>query len=754
MPLDHADRPADPTVGCEREPIHIPGSIQPHGHLLAFGAEDLQLLHASAASEAVLATDLAVAFGEPIERVLPNDWVKVLRPKLRGLPSVGPMQLGRFRATSGAAFQAVGHRSPDGQVVLELEVEGDDEGPEARSTLEALYPGVRDAYARLGRVATPELLAATTAAAVRRITGFDRVLVYRFEDNWDGTVIAEDRNERLPSYLGLRFPASDIPAQARRLYELNPQRLIADAGYSPVTILQAEDGPPLDLTFSSLRSVSPVHLEYMRNMGTPASMSVSVIRGDGRLWGLVSCHHATPRRVSFAARNACDLVAQMFAVRIAAREEMAHAEARARLKGLEGRLLARMAEAKHFVDGLMAVPRDLLELTGAEGAAVLTEGACVLTGRTPPEAEVRRIAAWLAERGMEEVLESGALSELLPSAEAIADTASGLLAVSISKLHPSFVLWFRPELVRTVKWGGDPRKPADPTPSRLHPRRSFAAWAETVRQRSAPWSAAEVEAARDLRTAIVGGVLRAAEERAELTGRLERVNKELAAFSYSVSHDLRAPFRHIVGFSEMLREREGERLTDRGRRYLTTVIEAAENAGRLVDALLNFSQMGRTSLVPVGFDPAALLAEVRRALEPEQGGRPIEWRVSPMPLIHADPAMLRQVFQNLLSNAVKYTRGRDPAVVEIGCETAEKEFVFHVKDNGVGFEMAYAHKLFGVFQRLHRAEEFEGVGIGLANAQRIIERHGGRIWAEGSPGKGAVFSFSLPRPDAVTGESI
>ena len=751
MPLDQFDRAADPRVGCEHEPIHVPGSIQPHGHLLAFAEEDLRLLHASAGAEAVLATSLAKALGEPIGHALPDDWARALQPKLRGLPAVGPMQLGRFRAASGAPFHTVGHRSPDGQVVLEFEAEADDEGPEQQGTLEALYPGVRDAYARLGRAATSELLAATTAAAVRRITGFDRVLVYRFEENWDGTVIAEDRNERLPSYLGLRFPASDIPAQARRLYELNPQRLIADAGYTPVPILQAENWPPLDLTFSSLRSVSPVHLEYMRNMGTPASMSVSVIRGDGRLWGLVSCHHGTPRRVSFAARNACDLVAQMFAVRIAAREEMAHAEARARLKGLEGRLLARMAAAKHFVEGLMAVPGDLLELAGAEGAAVLAEGGCVLAGRTPPEGEVRRIAAWLAERGVE-VLETGALSELMPLGDVVADTASGLLAVSVSQLHPSFVLWFRPELVRTVKWGGDPRKPVEPTPSRLHPRRSFAAWAETVRQRSAPWSPAEVEAARDLRTSIVGGVLRAAEERAALTGRLERVNKELAAFSYSVSHDLRAPFRHIVGFAEMLRERESERLTDRGKRYLATIIEAAENAGRLVDALLNFSQMGRTSLVPVRFDPGVLVNEVRRALESEVGERRVEWRVAPMPPVHADPAMLRQVFQNLLSNAVKYTRGRDPAIVEIGGKAAEREFVFHVRDNGVGFEMAYAHKLFGVFQRLHRAEDFEGVGIGLANAQRIIERHGGRIWAEGRPGEGAEFSFSLPCPDGTSGE--
>ncbi|MBP0446808.1 GAF domain-containing protein [Roseomonas sp. SSH11] len=735
---------ADPILGCDRLPIHVPGSIQPHGHLLAFSAESLLLTHASEGAVAAIGAEPEGRIGDPLDQILAGPATESLLAAVRHLGAAGPMQLGRLHTPGGQYYQAIGHLAPDGHVVFEFEEEACGSG-DSPTPMDVLYPGVRDAFARLGRVASPEQLASAAAEAVRRITGFDRVLVYRFEANWDGIVMAEDGNGRLPSYLGLRFPASDIPAQARRLYQLNPQRLIADVDYRPVPILHAPSSPPLDLTFSTLRSVAPVHLEYMRNMGTPASMSVSILRADGSLWGLISCHNATPRRVPFATRNACDLVAQMFAVRIAASEELAYSEARARLKGLEGRLLARMAEALQFEEGLLAVPADLLTLTGAAGAAVVTESGCRITGRTPPEAEVRRIAAWLAEQGGPEVLETSCLSNLLPWTESCADVASGLLAVSVSKLYPSFLLWFRPELVRTVTWGGDPRKPAEPEPTRLHPRRSFAAWAETVRKRSAPWSAAEVEAARDLRTAIMGVVLRAAEERAELTGRLERVNKELAAFSYSVSHDLRAPFRHIVGFAELLRDREGEQLSERGQRYLGTIVEAAETAGRLVDALLNFSQMGRTALVTMVLDPGLIIAEVRRSLEPDMEGRRIEWRIGPLPMVRADPAMLRQVFENLFSNALKYTRGRDPAVIELQGELTGEDAVFHLRDNGAGFDMAYAHKLFGVFQRLHRAEEFEGVGIGLANVRRIIERHGGRIWAEGKLGEGAAFHFTLPR---------
>lgn len=740
--------PDDPVAHCAREPIHIPGSIQPLGHLLAFAGGELRLSHASAGAAAVLGREVAAAFGHTMEELLPAAPQR-LAEGLRSLAPARAAQLGRFLAPDGAGYQAIGHLSPEGFTVLELEAETEADGPAATTTLEALYPGVREAFDRLGRAASVEELAATTAAAVRRITGFDRVLIYRFEENWDGVVVAEDRNERLPGYLGLRFPASDIPAQARALYELNPQRLIADVDYVPVPILAGREGPPLDLTWSALRSVSPVHREYMRNMGTPASMSVSVLRADGALWGLISCHHAGPRRVPFAARNACDLLGQMFAVRAAAREDMAAAEERARLKGVATRLLAHMAKAESFPEGLAAARQDLLGLTGATGAAVLAEGVLATAGTTPPEAAIRRIADWLFAAGHREVFETSSLAAAMPGTAALAGTASGLLAVAVSRLRPGYVMWFRPELVQTVTWGGDPRKgvgqEAGPEPGRLHPRLSFAAWAETVRARARPWSAAEVEAARDLRSAVVDIVLRSAEERAELTGRLERMNRELAAFSYSVSHDLRAPFRHIVGFAELLREREGGRLSEQGARYIATIVEAAETAGRLVDALLNFSHMGRAALVRIRFDSAALVGEVWRSLAPDIGERPVELRLGRLPSAFGDPTMLRQVFQNLLSNAVKYSRDRDPAVISVECRDTIEGQVFSVADNGVGFDMAYAHKLFGVFQRLHRAEQFEGIGIGLANVKRIVERHGGRVWAEGVPGRGATFFFSLPQ---------
>ena len=601
---------------------------------------------------------------------------------------------------------------------------------------------------RLQTIASTEELAELAAKEVRRLTGLDRALVYRFDEDWNGTVVAEDRNETLPSYLDLRFPASDIPAQARELYRLNRLRLIADANYEPVPILPALDPrthAPVDLGFSVLRSVSPVHLEYMRNMGTHASMSISLLR-DGKLWGLISCHNAVAKRVPYHVRTACDFIGQILSLQLAAKEHAATAERRIAHRVYQTRLLAHMAAEDHFFDGLVKHGNDLVAVAGAAGAAVVFAGNTALVGETPAREEVEGIIAWLAARGREDVFVTDSLASVMPDAEKLKDHASGLVAASISQLHDSYVLWFRPELVRTVSWGGDPRKRAELEPDglRLHPRKSFEVWKETVRLKSAPWHPTEIDAASDLRNTIIDIVLRRAEELAAMSEQLTRSNKELEAFSYSVSHDLRAPFRHIVGYAQLLKSKEGRTLTDRGQRYIDTIIESAISAGTLVDNLLSYSQMGRATLVPISVDMNGLVGEVKRSLAPEMQGRDIEWHIGDLPATRGDPTMLRFVMQNLMSNAIKFTRDKRPAVIEIASRLGETETIYYVRDNGAGFDDAYVGKLFGVFQRLHRAEEFEGTGIGLANVRRIIERHGGRTWAEGEVDKGATIWFALP----------
>ena len=227
---------------------------------------------------------------------------------------------------------------------------------------------------------------------------------------------------------------------------------------------------------------------------------------------------------------------------------------------------------------------------------------------------------------------------------------------------------------------------------------------------------------------------------------LAAVNRELEAFSYSVSHDLRAPLRHVVGFSALLEQKAGASLDETGRRYVRTIVEAATRMGHLIDDLLAFARMAKTEMVPMDIDLNALVADVLIEAGTQSPDRDnVEWTLQPLPRVRGDRAMLRMALLNLVSNALKYTTPRERAAIEIGATTAgDGRVTIYVKDNGVGFDMQYADKLFGVFQRLHSSDQFEGTGIGLANVRRIVQRHGGEAWAEGRPGAGATFYVSLP----------
>lgn len=230
----------------------------------------------------------------------------------------------------------------------------------------------------------------------------------------------------------------------------------------------------------------------------------------------------------------------------------------------------------------------------------------------------------------------------------------------------------------------------------------------------------------------------------ERTARLAAANRELEAFSYAVSHDLRAPLRHIAGFAELLKKRAASTLDGATARYVDNIIRAAQHAGRLVDDVLEFGRLGRSELRDAEVDLNDVVSGVRAQLAAETEHRDIEWSIARLPAVRGDATMLRRAWQNLLSNAVKYTRGREHTEIEISCRPVGGEMIFAVADNGAGFDMAYADKLFGVFERVHRSDEFEGTGIGLAHVKRIMERHGGRVWAEGALDRGATFYFTLP----------
>ncbi|OCX13942.1 ATP-binding protein [Pseudomonas graminis] len=730
---------------CAQEPIQIPGSIQPQGFLLVINEAASTVIQVSANVSDWLGLDPQSLIGVALSNVFAEH--ELLLERLRALPDEeqNPFHLGEVRflqgSRAGQPMTMMVHRH-DQVLMAEFEPAGD-----MSTAYGNVYPLIRGFISRMSVDESIEALCQRSVAEVKRITGFGRILAYHFDADGNGLVNAEVADQGYESMLGLSFPASDIPAQARRMYLANRIRVIEDVDYQASPLIPAYNpltGAPLDMTFATLRSVSPVHLQYMRNMQTMASMSISIVV-RGQLWGLISCHHATPRRVSFQTRTACELLGSVLSLQLESKEAHADNQRMLSLRRQIVQMLAAMADLDSVTGGLRAMPDVLLGFVGASGAAVISGASVDVYGETPEREQIVKLAGWLSGRDPHEVFRSDNVSRDIPELPVLAKSVSGVLATAISELHSNFIIWFRPEQTRVVNWAGKLEKSVTPSGS-LSPRHSFALWQQTVRGFSRPWDDMDCEAVVELRAAVLGIVLRKAEEMAALADELKKSNKELEAFSYSVSHDLRAPLRHIAGYAELLSDIEGSKLSDRGVRFLENISDSARFAGTLVDNLLSFSQMGRSAMRFSDVDLNAMVESIRREMLPDYEGRALEWKVlESLPVVIADAAFLHLAMRNLLSNAIKYTRKQDPAVIEVGSYEEDDRIVVYIRDNGVGFDMAYASKLFGVFQRLHRMEEFEGTGIGLASVRRIIERHDGTVWAHSQLGHGATFYFALPK---------
>ena len=394
-----AEKPAAELLedDCAREPIHIPGGIQPHGFLFSIDDTGTILQH-SANSMALVENAHACLLSQPIATVIGETLAASVIQLLPSLEDGSPRYVGMMSDPRDRAVQFALSVHKNGAVhLVELEVATSD-----THVLSSVYPMVEAFLAGLGTAQTVTQLGQLAVNQVQGITGFGRTMVYRFDDHGHGHVLAESVAEGYRAYLNQRFPASDIPAQARELYKKNRIRLIADVDYAPSPLVPAQHpvtGHATDLTYASLRSVSSVHLQYMRNMQTDASMSMSIVV-DGELWGLLSCHHATPRFPSFETRTACAHIAQLLSLQIEAKESRAADKYRLELRQILSALLASMANTESFVDGLVGDASHLLAVTASAGAAIVFEGRINTIGATPPLKGIERIAAWLDAQQM------------------------------------------------------------------------------------------------------------------------------------------------------------------------------------------------------------------------------------------------------------------------------------------------------------------------------------------------------------------
>lgn len=734
-------------TNCDREPIHVPGAIQPHGRLLAYDIAALTLRQWSANIAAIHGE--VPAGGASLDRAFGRATVARFREIAAATPGiVHPLRAEFFEGDKPRPVMAAAHVWQD-MLIVEIEGSAPADGGPASDVL-SLPLRVNLANQRMHAASDETEVAAVIAEEVRAISGYDRVMVYRFLERGHGAVVGESRQPHLESFLGLHYPATDIPEPARRLYILNPVRAIGDIHAQPTPLVAAGPMPPLDLSFSVFRAVSPIHIEYLQNMGVAASMSISILQ-EGELWGLIACHHYAPRFLNLEQRAVCETLGTMAGSYVTLRaKESANAQRIQRHKTFADSL-HQVAASSSFADALEMVGPDLRNVVEADGLAIQWSPSVSRIGEAPADEVVGRVCA-LAADAESGIWSTESLAEALPDLADSVGESCGCLAISLSTMDLAGIAFFRREYAHEVRWAGEPTKITQQTDEgvKLSPRRSFAEWKESVRGRSRSWSAVDLAMAEEVRSGMLETLGRRAAELSRVNDELHRLNADLDSFAYAASHDLREPLRGLNQVVYLLEEElSGDTLEAIAPR-LESLRRLTGRMDELVDGLLRLSRAGSGDLEVTDVRLDEVVQEAAELVFGQPIRSDIDLSAPPSVVVSADYLCLRELLTNLLQNGAKYNQ-QPMKSLEVGVDAERARTregrpapAIFVRDNGIGIAREKLGEVFQIFRRLHMPKDFGGgSGAGLTIAKKIAERHGGTIWIESAPGEGTTVYFTL-----------
>jgi light-regulated signal transduction histidine kinase (bacteriophytochrome)/CheY-like chemotaxis protein len=669
-PRDYVD-----LTNCDREPIHQLGAIQPIGFLIALSS-DWMISRVSANISSFFDSPAEDLIGRPLTELMPPAAIHGLRNRvamLRGPDSIERI-FGCTLIDGVHPFDVALHMS-NGRIILEAEPGAADDHSDVTGT-------VRSMIARLDQADGMTAFYNEGARQVRALTGFDRVMVYRFAADGSGEVVAESAKTGIGSFLGLHYPPSDIPTQARELYKRNLLRIITDIDAEPVPIVPQldENRQPLDLSLAMLRSVSRIHIEYLRNMGVRASMSVSIIV-EGRLWGLFACHHYSPRCPTFERRSVSELFAQMFAMRLESRERKETVDFERRARDISDQLLGAVASDETLLKDPDWLSDILTKTIPADGVGVWINGNYAFSGITPNTAQFARIIKALNGTAAGKVYATDSIASIVPGAAEFSASCAGMLAIPISRAPRDYVVLFRSELVRSVRWGGDPHKPVEygPNGPRLTPRQSFEEWKELVEGRSRPFTNSELRVAETLRATLIEVVLRlndeASAERQVATERQELLIAEL-------NHRVRNILGVIRGLIRQSKPSGGN----------------VEDFVALVDGRIHALARAHNQITQDHWGPAPLRALIDAEAAAFLAGQSDRVQVEGPPILLNPQAYstMALVMHELVTNSAKYGSLSDSGKVNIAWKIDDRgDLLFHWRESGGPPVQAPTRKGFG-----------------------------------------------------------
>lgn len=759
-------------TNCDAEPVRTPGCIQAHGALLVLRLADLSILQVSENAQAIVGQAPAELLGRSVAVVVDEAGAAHLRRILTSEPTErNPIFAFTLPQREHCAALEVTVHTVDGVVLVEFEPVGRSDALkqfEPRATPD-YFAVIKKTVARLHSVNKLQQFCQLVADEVRLLTGMDRVMVYKFHADYHGEVVGESLRADLSPWLGLHYPAEDIPKPARDIFAKTWSRPVPDtkgALAEMTPLLNPDTGTPLDMTHCALRGVSMLYTEYLQNMGVCAGLTMPLRRGD-ELWGLITCHHYSgPRDVPYQLRAACEFLAQVASLQLQLVQDRETAAYRIKLEQVNQQLLTIAAHEGGIASIIDGQP-SMLGAMDASGAALYHRDRWWRVGQTPNEPQLDALAAWLVGRLNSDtpagaVYATASLSADYPPGAAFAHVASGVLAAPLSSSGQNFMMWFRPEVMQTIHWGGNPHdKPTEPSQYGLRrmPRRSFERFTESVSQHAFPWLRVELDAAARLRSLIMELVIVRAERIAGLNADLAKSNEELDAFAYVASHDLKEPLRGIHKYAHQLLEAASG--DEEENTKLNSLMRLTLRMDSLLDSLLHFSRVGREDLTLENVDLNNVLADAIEMVS----SRTSDCRTQiaaprPLPHVVCDRVRVREVMVNLLSNALKYNDNVNKQI-EVGFieaheaqlragfpESSRGQTVYFVRDNGIGIAARHFEQVFKMFKRLHGRDEYGGgTGAGLTIVRKLVARHRGQVWPESTAAQGSTFYFTLSPTD-------
>ncbi|TDO82989.1 light-regulated signal transduction histidine kinase (bacteriophytochrome) [Flavobacterium chryseum] len=733
-------------TNCEHEPIHIPGSIQPHGFLIGVTTDwTIDFCTANISTfvdltyKEIIGKEFGATFGNHVHETI----VKYINDGIN--QSVFPLEIELL----GKLFQLSIHKSND-IYVLEAEPHF-----RSRELLADLYLQNIQFITDMNSTRTLQELCALVAKGTREIAGYDRVMIYRFDEDYNGEVFAEDCREDLEPFLGLHYPHTDIPVQARELYMKNQLRLIVDMDYEPVPIFTVDnqENKNLDLSLSILRSTSPIHVQYLKNMGVGATLTISLIH-HGRLWGLIACHHYSAKNISPEIRLAAKLQGQFITSQIDLRQSTDEYEiARKTALALE-HLVGLTLPLDHLPFEIIVTDPELLNLCNAAGVSIYVGGEMYRYGLTPSEDQISKISEEISHHVREGIFCTNKLADYFSEDEKF--NVAGIIYHSLG--NENNIIWYRPENISEINWAGDPVKAIVKDSNGLHPRNSFNIWKQIVKNQSSRWLHLEINAAASyahaLHNQIIMMMLSEEEEKyRNQSDVLKETNAELENINWISTHDLQEPLRKIqLIISKLL----GEIDNVPAQSVFDSLLRVSNSANRmqtLLQDILKYTRVKYTtdSLQKVDLNAImeSTISEMKEVFN--ESGAVIEYEN--LPEVYGINFLMKQLFSNILQNSIKYASPDRLPVIKITA-SQESEIYDHANkiycnwitftDNGIGFEQEYAASIFKIFTRLHTQEKYSGSGVGLALCKKIMQTCGGTIKAVGVPGQGTAITVYFP----------